>query len=87
MAVFPASSGEEVAGAAGAGEMTVGIADETETLETDARTPYLSETTVVGNVIETGGIATGTASGEEDVHHQGRGGRHLAGTSETVICR
>lgn len=88
MAASLASSGGEVAAGAGAGETTAETADEIETpSETDERTSHLFETTVAGNVIETGGIAKETVSGVEDAHHQYRGGHHPAEISETVTCR
>lgn len=87
MAAFLASLEDEVAAGAEAGGMTVGIADEIETLGTGAKTLHLFETTVAGSVIETGGIATEIVSGEGGAHHQHRGDHHLAGIFETVIFK
>lgn len=87
VAAFLATSEDEGAAGAGAGETTVEIADETETSETDARTLHLSETTVAGNVIETGGIATEIVLEGGDVHRLGRGDHHLAGIFGTVIFK
>lgn len=87
VAAFLASSEDEVAAGAEAGETTVVIADETEILGTGAKTLHLFETTVAGSVIETGGIVTEIVSGEGDAHHQDRGDHHLAGIFETVIFK
>lgn len=81
-----ANSEEGAAAAAGAGAMTAEIAVATETSETDEMTLHPSETTVVGNVIGTGGTAKEIASGDAD-HRRAPGGRHPAETSATVIFR
>lgn len=58
----------------------------TETSETDEMTLHHSETTVVGNVIETGETAKEIALGAAG-HHQALDVRHPAEISEIVIFR
>lgn len=66
--------------------MTAEIAAATETLETDEMNHRHSETTGAGNVIGTGGTATGTALGDAG-HRQVLGGRRPAEISATAIFR
>lgn len=80
------TSEEGAAAAVGAGAMTVETAVATETSGTDEMTLRHSETTVVGNVIGTGGTAKEIASGDVG-HHRAPGGRRLAEISAIVIFR
>lgn len=66
--------------------MTAEIAAATETSETGGMTLRHSETTVVGNVIGTGGTAKEIASGDAG-HHRVPGARHRAEISATVTFR
>lgn len=66
--------------------MTAEIAAATEISETDEMTLHHSETTVVGNVIGTGGTAKEIASGDAG-HHRAPGGRPRAEIFATAIFR
>ena len=66
--------------------MIAEIAAGTETLETDGMTLHHSVTTVVGNVIGTGGTAKEIASGDAG-HRRALGGRHLAEIFAIAIFR
>lgn len=69
---------------AGATRVATGVV--TEILGTDETTPHPSETTVVGSVIEIGGIATETLFAADD-HPRVLGGPHPAETFEIVIFK
>lgn len=71
---------------AGAGAMTAEIVAVTETLETDEMNRRHSETTVVGNVIGTGGTAKEIALGDVG-HRPALGGRRPAEISATATFR
>lgn len=80
------TSEEGAAAAAEVGATTVETGAAIETSETDEMTLRHSETTVVGNVIETGETAKEIASGDDD-HHQAPGGHHPAEISAIAIFR
>lgn len=68
------------------GAMRVEIAAATETSEIDEMTLHHSETTVVGNAIEIGGIVTETRSGDGD-HRRAPEDRHPAEISATATFK